>query len=466
MKRRSISTFIGALIGAFIALTLLASATWVWFDNFHDGVDTQELSETDNDPSVSNNASNNASNNNADDDADDQVLQALAARGAYLARAGNCATCHTQPGGAPYAGGRAFETPFGRVYASNLTPDETTGIGKWNTQHFWRALHHGRSYDGRLLTPVFPYNHTTLITRDDADALFAYLINLPAVNQAVPEHALRWPYGTQAALAVWRSLNFKPLEFKPARDQSDEWNRGAYLVQGLGHCAACHSERNDMGASGSVDDLRGGTMWGASWYAPSLVDDKQTQLASTPLLETMRLLQTGRNQNKWVTGPMKDVVQHSLQYLTPSDLRAIAVYLQTETQNNAPALRSKTPATLPVPTSVSAQSQANGAALYEKHCVQCHGKQGEGLVDTYPALAHNPAVRMRNPSNLVQSVMYGGFSATTSAQPQPYGMPPFVLVLSDRDIADVLTHIRRRWGDQAAPVTELDVAKVRGTSHR
>lgn len=446
------------VISGCIALALLAPGAWVWFDNFYDGVETLETTESDNDA------------NEVESEEDAKILQALEAKGAYLARAGNCVTCHTQAGGEPYAGGRAFETPFGRVYASNLTPDESTGIGKWNTQHFWRALHHGRSYDGRLLTPVFPYNHTTLITRDDADALFAYLISLPPVNQRVPEHALRWPYGTQAALAVWRTLNFKPAEFKALSHQSNEWNRGAYLVQALGHCAACHSTRNDMGAYDGVDDLRGGMMWGAQWYAPSLVNDKETQLASTPVIETMRLLQTGRNQHQWITGPMQEVVQHSLQYLSPSDLRAMVIYLQTETQNNllgksALSLAQKNQASAWL-TPVSAESKNNGARLYEKHCANCHGQQGEGLEDLYPALARSSAVQMTNPTNLVQSLMYGGFSVTTSAQPRPYGMPPFVLVMSDKDMADVLTHIRQRWGNQAAPVSELDVAKVRGTSTR
>ena len=435
-----------------LALVLLAPAAWVWVDNFHDGVDTQDISESDADQAE------------GDSDTEAHVLQVLEARGAYLARAGNCVSCHTQAGGAPYAGGRAFETPFGQVYASNLTPDETTGIGQWNAQHFWRALHHGRSYDGRLLTPVFPYNHTTLITRDDADALFAYLISLPPVQHRVPPHTLRWPYGTQAALAVWRSLHFKAAEFKAARDQSDEWNRGAYLVQGLGHCAACHSQRNTLGAYAGVDDLSGGILWGARWYAPSLVDDTQTQLGSTPVLETMRLLQTGHDHNRWITGPMKEVVQNSLQYLTPSDLRAMAVYLQTETLNKAPPVMRNTRA--PVQTPASIQALANGAQLYEQHCATCHGQQGEGLADAYPALARNPALRMHNPSNLIQSVMYGGFTATTSAEPKPYGMPPFVLVLPDSDIADVLTYLRRRWGEQAPPVTELEVAKVRGSVHR
>jgi mono/diheme cytochrome c family protein len=225
-----------------------------------------------------------------------------------------------------------------------------------------------------------------------------------------------------------------------------------------------------MGATGAVDDLRGGMMWGANWYAPSLLNDKETQLGSTPLLETMRLLQTGHNQHHWVTGPMKEVVQHSLQYLTPSDLRAMAVYLQTETQNHLPtkstSVSTQNAQALAWQTSVSAESRNNGAKLYVQQCANCHGQYGEGLEDVYPALTRNKSVLMSNPTNLVQSVLYGGFSVSTSAQPRPYGMPPYVLVMSDADIADVLTHIRQRWGNQAPPVSELDVAKVRGASSK
>lgn len=445
---------IGRWLSAVLLLTCVAFGTWVWFDNFHDGVDIQELADA---------GEANTDNDNDTEENEAQLLQTLEAKGAYLARAGNCAACHTQPGGAAYAGGRAFDTPFGRVYASNLTPDETTGLGLWNAQHFWRALHHGRSFDGRLLTPVFPYNHTTLITREDADALFAYLISLPPVHQPVPAHTLRWPYGTQAALAVWRSLYFKAGEFKPVREQSDEWNRGAYLVQGLGHCAACHAPRNDLGATSAVDDLAGAMMWNAPWYAPSLVDQRQTQLGNASLLDIMRLLQTGRNANHWVTGPMQEVVQHSLQYLSASDLRAMAVYLQTQARQHPKTAWSLTP--LPTQTAGPA-SLKNGAQLYQKHCEQCHGQQGEGLEDAYPALRGSSAVFMRTPVNLIQSVLYGGFSVTTQAQPKPYGMPPFVLTLSDRDIADVLTYVRQSWGNQAPVVTEFEVTRLREQPHR
>ncbi|WP_396442302.1 c-type cytochrome, partial [Limnohabitans sp.] len=192
-----------------------------------------------------------------------QTPQASAAQieqGRYLALAGNCMACHTTLGGAPFAGGRRIDTPFGGVYSSNLTPDPATGLGQWTAQDFWQAMHRGRSKDARLLAPAFPYNHTSVITRQDSDAILAWLKTLPPVVQAPPSHTLVWPVGTQPALAVWRSLFFEPSPFQADKSQTAEWNRGAYLVQGLGHCAACHSPRNALGASGAVSDLSGGLM--------------------------------------------------------------------------------------------------------------------------------------------------------------------------------------------------------------
>lgn len=194
----------------------------------------------------------------------------LLARGAYLARAGNCAACHTVRGGTPYAGGRGIDTPFGTVYSSNLTPDVRTGIGSWSAAEFWRALHNGRSKDGRLLYPAFPYPSYTTVTRPDSDALYAYLHSLPATAQPAPPHALRWPFNQQAALAVWRALYFSPATFQPEPAQSAEWNRGAYLVRGLGHCGACHTARNALGATDTRLDLAGGLIPVQNWYAPSL----------------------------------------------------------------------------------------------------------------------------------------------------------------------------------------------------
>ncbi len=382
------------------------------------------------------------------------------ARGQYLARAGNCVACHSAPGAQAMAGGRPIQTPFGAVFSSNLTPDTTTGIGLWNTHDFWQAMHYGRSKGGRLLAPAFPYNHTSVVTRADSDDLLAWLKSLPPVQQVTPAHTLVWPLGTQAALAVWRSVYFKPRPFKADPTRTSEWNRGAYLVQGLGHCAACHSPRNAMGASGAVDNLSGGLMPVVNWYAPDLTQDKETGMASTPLAEIVQLLRTGESRQAQTSGPMAEVVQHGTQHLTESDLQAMAVYLQSRAQNSPPL------DSAPVRAKVSLVVANKGLQVYERHCAQCHGEQGQGVTTAagqtaYPALARNRAVLLSDPTNLVQMVLYGGFGPATALHPRPFGMPPAVLELDDRDISAVLTHLRTQWGNQASDVTPLQVNRIR-----
>jgi len=399
-----------------------------------------------------------------------KATEAQIEQGRYLALAGNCMACHTTRGGAPLAGGRRIDTPFGGVYSSNLTPDPETGLGRWTPQDFWQAMHRGRSAGGRLLTPAFPYNHTSVVTREDSDAIFAWLNTLTPVAQAQPAHTLTWPFGTQPALAVWRSLFFEPSPFQADKTQSAEWNRGAYLVQGLGHCAACHSPRNAMGATGPVHDLSGGLMPVVNWYAPNLTQDAETGLASTPLPEIVRLLRTGASDTAQTNGPMGEVVQHSLQHLKEADLLAMAVYLQSRTHGT----------TQPVPDAaklahsrarVSAQVATQGAKVYERQCLQCHGEQGEGMKTAsgevaYPALAGNRAVLLQDPTNLVQLVLYGGYGPATQGHPRPFGMPPAVLELHDHDIAAVLTHLRTQWGNQAGEVTPLQVNRIRAAQGR
>lgn len=210
------------------------------------------------------------------------------ARGAYLARAGDCMACHTERGGVAYAGGRALDTPFGRVYAPNITPDLDTGIGQWNADDFWRALHNGKSRDGRLLYPAFPYPNYTRVTREDADALFAYLRSLPAHRQQNRPHALRSPYNLQLMLAGWRLLYFKPGVYEPDARRDATWNRGAYLVEGLGHCSACHSSRNGLGAT--EGQLAGGMIPMLGWYAPPLTSSGEAGLGEWDTAQVAQLL--------------------------------------------------------------------------------------------------------------------------------------------------------------------------------
>ena len=374
------------------------------------------------------------------------------AHGAYLARAGNCAGCHTARGGAAYAGGRGIETPFGTVYASNITPDARTGIGEWTSAHFWRALHNGRSRDGRLLYPAFPYPNYTSVTRADADALFAYLRSLPPVAQPNRPHALRFPYATQAALAVWRVLYFRPGRFEPTGQRAAAWNRGAYLVQGLGHCNACHASRNALGATSGTLDLGGGLIPVQNWYAPSLTSTQEAGVQTWEPAQIVRLLKSGVAAGASVLGPMAEVVAGSTQYLSDADLRAMAEYLKSLPQTPpraADALRADT------------RTLDHGATVYDKQCVQCHGDQGEGVAGAYPRLAGNRAVTMESPANLVHVVLEGGFPPATPGNPRPFGMPPLATTLNDDDIAAVLSFIRSSWGNQADAVTAYEVSRYR-----
>lgn len=420
-------------IGALVALLLIAVA-WLWWVNFGDGVDVRA-------PDVA---------------ASGADRTALLERGAYLARTGNCIACHTARGGTPSAGGRAIPTPFGTLYTSNLTPDPDTGIGNWTAATFWRALHHGRGGDGRLLYPAFPYTHTTALTRQDVDALFAHFRNQPAVRTQIPEHNLRWPYGTQAAVAVWRALYFKAGEVPtlPASATNDpNLQRGAYLSYAVAHCSACHAPRDGWGG-GDWHSLAGGLMASEGWYAPSLVSAREAGMADWPLENIMALLRTGVAPHGQVSGPMTEVVAQGTQYFTEPDLRALASYLKALPQTEAAAPPRTAP---PVRTS----AVLAGEKLYQQHCVDCHGSQGQGVPGAYPPLAGNRAVTMARTDNLLQTLLYGGFAPDTAGHPRPYGMPPFTLVMSDTQIAAVLTYMRASWGNSAPEVSPLDVNRMR-----
>ncbi len=379
---------------------------------------------------------------------------ALVARGAYLARAGNCAACHTARGGAAYAGGYGIATPFGTVYSSNLTPDPETGIGTWTSDDLWRAMHNGRSKDGRFLYPAFPYPNYTKVTRADSDALFAYLHSLPAVKQPNRDHNLRFPYNTQFVLAGWRALFFRPGVHETQADRSSEWNRGAYLVSGLGHCSACHASRNALGATD--DALNGGLMPMEGWYAPSLHAESEASVSGWKTENVVALLKHGVAPGASVMGPMAEVVYGGTQHLSDDDLHAMATYLASlPTHNNEP--KKVQP--------VDRNLYARGEEIYAKRCADCHGEQGEGVTNMYPALAGNRAVTITVPVNTIRAVLSGGFTPETEGNPRPYGMPPFATLLNDEEIAAVVSYVRNAWGNEASAVTAWEVGSLgRGTA--
>jgi mono/diheme cytochrome c family protein len=424
-------------------------------------------------------------------------------RGAYLAKLGNCAACHTARGGEPYAGGKAIHTPFGAVYASNITPHAEHGLGRYSSEAFYRAMTRGIAASGQLLTPAFPYPNFKHITRADSDDLYAYFMQaVPAAAQANKAHELAWPLnsqlGTQLGLAVWRVLFFDaeatPITTKnianyvintPASSQNSLENvksaddqtveRGRYLVQGLGHCSACHAQRNALGAARSEALFSGSLMPLQDWYAPSLHAKAEAGVQHWPREQIVALLQSGNSQamNASALGPMAEVVAKSTQHWSAADLAATAAYLQSLPVHAA------VPAGQPVRNKILLE---RGAALYTQHCATCHGTEGQGQEQgqeqgqglgaqarstsvatsvAIPALAGNRALSMQSSANLVRIILAGGYAPATAGNPQPYGMPPFVHVLTDEDIAALSTYIRASWGNTADGVSAAQVVTQR-----
>jgi mono/diheme cytochrome c family protein len=257
------------------------------------------------------------------------------ARGEYLARAGDCVACHTMPAGQEFAGGRAMPTPFGDMYVPNITPDEETGIGAWTSDEFYRMMHTGISRDGTLLYPVMPFASYTKVTREDSDAIYAYLMSVPPVKQKSRPHELRFPFNNRELLIGWRTLYFKEGEYRNDPAQSAQWNRGAYLVQGLGHCAMCHTQVNALGGSSRSKEFEGGMIPNQNWYAPSLTSNREAGLGNWSLQDIKDLLQIGVSQRSTVYGPMAEVTYNSLQYLNDEDVEAMAVYLKSLPQRDS-----------------------------------------------------------------------------------------------------------------------------------
>lgn len=379
------------------------------------------------------------------------VDKAELSQGEYLTRIGNCAGCHTAPGGEPFAGGLRLDSDYGAFITPNITPDAETGIGDWSADDFYQAMHAGRRADGSRMYPACPYPNYTHVARDDIDAIYAYLRSVRAVEQAQPAHDLSFPYRYRSLLTLWQALYFEPGEPNRDGEQSADWNRGRYLVDGLGHCNACHRARGRLGSMPDDADTPGAVIHG--WYAPPLADPAQAGLQHMPIDAGAAFLQSGKREYGAMMGPMADVVFESLQYLRDDDAKAIATYL-----HDMPAQAVDSPIRL-IGLSESGRNKAmaEGRALYADQCAGCHGDDGHGDHGA-PALAGNRAVTMDNPLNAANMIREGGFAAATQGNPRPHGMPPFY-ELSDREMAAVLTYIRGSWGNDAAPVTPSNLRR-------
>jgi mono/diheme cytochrome c family protein len=384
---------------------------------------------------------------------------AVLAKGEYLARAGDCIACHTAREGKTFAGGLPMKTPFGTLYTSNITPDPQTGIGTWTSDQFYKMMHNGRFPDGGLVYPAMPFASYTKVTREDSDAIYAYLRSIPPVKQTNRPHDLRFPFDNRSLILGWRTLFFNEGEYKPDPTKSADWNRGAYLVEGLGHCGMCHTAINALGGSSDSQAFEGGLIPMQNWYAPSLTSNKEAGLGDWTIQEITDYLRTGVSSRGAVYGPMAEVVYNSLQYLNDDDIRAMAVYLKGLAQGTSPER--------PAPSLPSAESSlllSLGKPIYDRECASCHGAVGLGMPPHYPPLAGNQSIQMVSAVNAIRMVLNGGYPPGTAGNAMPYGMPPFAHRLSDDEIAAVVTYIRTSWGNRGEPVSARQANELRSAT--
>jgi mono/diheme cytochrome c family protein len=380
---------------------------------------------------------------------DAQPLRDQIARGAYLVTLGDCASCHTNTGAAPFSGGRPLTSPFGVVYSANLTPDPETGIGRWTPDAFYRALHLGIRADGQYLYPVFPYIYFTRMSRADSDDIYAYLRTVAPVRKSPPRNKLPFPFNIRALIGVWNALYFRPGEFVPDPAESPEWNRGAWLVTGPGHCGGCHTPKTALGGDNNRRALSGETL--ENWFAADLTATPRAGLSEWSNEDIVEFLRTGRNARATASGVMQEVVKMSTSHFSDGDLSAIAVFLKDQPPRGRP--------TPPIAPSIAAISA--GGAIFDDLCTACHRSEGKGVPRFFPPLQGNSAVQSRDAGTLVRVVLQGSQSAATDGEPTPLSMPAFGWKLNDQQIADVVNYIRNSWGNQALPVKDTAVAKLR-----
>ncbi|ANJ99967.1 c-type cytochrome [Serratia plymuthica] len=372
--------------------------------------------------------------------------QAMSA-GEYVAKAGDCTACHTAPGGALLAGGMKFPTPLGAIYATNITPDKQHGIGAYSFDEFDRAMRQGIAKDGHRLYPAMPYTSYAKMNAADMRALYDYLMQeVPAQNAANRASDISWPLSMRWPLAVWNQLFHDDAQYRPDSGQSAEWNRGAYLVQGAGHCGSCHTPRGWAMQEKGLDSKEPAFLSGAEldgWFASNLRGMPQEEVAA--------LLKTGRSRHAAVAGPMSEVVTHSTQYLTDGDLNAIATYLHSLAAEKPPAEKAVAP---------MADSQQAGQRTYAMYCSTCHGNKGEGSDNTIPALAGNATVTADNPLTALRVLLEGAQTPITQ-QATAIAMPGYGWALNDRQAADLMSYLRGSWGNQAGAVTAQQVQEAR-----
>jgi mono/diheme cytochrome c family protein len=374
-------------------------------------------------------------------------------RGRYLTTVADCGACHTDPkSSAEFAGGRPIETPFGNVLASNITPDKETGIGDWSDAEFDAAVRFGKRPDGSLLYPAMPYPYYTRMSSADVTAIRAYLNTLQPVHHAVEENQLSFPFNIRAGLHAWNALYFNAGPIKPDPGNSAQWNRGAYLVRGPAHCAACHTPKTTLGGDVANQRLQGYTLQG--WFAPDITGDNAFGLGKWTVEDIVTYLRTGHNRLAAAAGPMAEEVADSTSRMSDADLEAIAVFLKD--QQGTSTSVSPLPAHDPV--------MVAGGAIFRDRCAACHQIDGKGVPYLIPDLALSSSVAARQPTSLLRVVLHGAQSVATAAEPTGPSMPAFGWQLTDAQIAAVTSYVRNSWGHAAPATSSGEVAKIRKRS--
>lgn len=372
----------------------------------------------------------------------------LIRRGRYLAIAGDCVSCHTRRGGRPFEGGLGLDTPFGIIYSANLTSDRDYGIGAWTPDQFYRALHDGIAPGGKHLYPALPYPHFTIVSRSETDAILAFLKTVPPVHYSQPANRLPFPIDIRASLIGWNALNFSPHGFRPDSGKPPQWNRGAYLVEGLAHCGACHTPKTALGAEQSDQAFRGSVV--ENWLAPDLTGNPRTGLGRWSAADIVQYLRTGRNAHANASGLMGEVVAYSTSFLSDSDLAAIAAYIKS--------LPASPTTSSPAPDAAAMRA---GSAIFFDACTACHLTGGRGQPGMFPPLQGSSVVQQHDPTGVIRLILAGTRTAPTRSRPSFQSMPSFAWKLSDQEIADVATYVRNSWGNRAPPVGAHQVAAMR-----
>lgn len=396
-------------------------------------------------------------------------MEASIAQGEYLARAANCVACHSLPEGPAFAGGLKMATPIGEIFVTNITPDDETGIGTYTLEDFDRAVRLGIAQDGHRLYPAMPYPSYAKISDEDIKAMYDYFMQaVPAVRKENRESEIPWPLNMRWPLAIWNVLFFDDDTYTAKPDQTDAWNRGAYLVQGLGHCGACHTPRglffNEAGFDESDREYLAGAFLD-NWYASDLTQSNRAGLGRWSKDDIATFMKTGRNMHSTAFGTMDEVIINSTQHLTDEDLDAMAEYLISLPAAHDDGTYTYDASTVDTLRGPERRTVA-GANLYMQNCESCHVDTGKGYPPYLPPLAGNPPVMDPDPASLINIVLNGSSRLIVDGTPDAYRMPGYRLTLNDQQIADIVSFMRAEWGNNASAVTAQQVADLRALTEQ